>query len=111
MIEPAILLAELPTGHENAKPARLLAWNLGTTTRQIGLAVAELRRAGHLVGSGCGAFESGYFLCGTEEDVEIGLRHIRSRAIESMRTVQAVRKAAERQFGAETASLFDLEAS
>lgn len=108
MIEPARLLALLPTGHENAKPAFLLAHQLGTTTRQVGLAVAELRKAGVLVGSGCG-MRAGYFLAVTEKDVEVGLAHIVSRVSESMKAVRAMRKAAAERFAPATLSLFDLE--
>ncbi len=104
------LLELLPIGHENAKPAFLLAHQLGTTPRQVGQMVAEMRKAGILIGSGCGA-EPGYFYCGSEEDVRIGLAHIVSRVSESMKAVRAVQAAALTRFGPVTASLFDLEAS
>lgn len=101
------LLELLPIGHENAKPAFLLAHQLGITPRQVGQMVAEMRKAGILVGSGCGA-EPGYFYCGSEEDVRIGLAHIVARVSESMVAVRAMRKAADERFGASTLSLFDI---
>ncbi len=75
--------------------------------RRVGLLVAELRKAGYLIGSRCD-YPNGYFLCETPEDVERGLAHIVARAAESFAIVKAQRAAAAERLGPQTLSLFDI---
>jgi hypothetical protein len=69
----------------------------------------ELIEEGHLVGSSCTPGRAGFFTIETEEDLEEGTRHVRSRALSSLRRVSLLRKAAEQRFGLEALRLFDLD--
>ncbi len=97
-------------GHEAPLPARILAGMMDVSERRVGALVAELRKAGYLVGSTCGP-DAGYFRCHNAEDVRRGMGHIIARASQSLAVVRAVQRTAEREFGPQTASLFDLEGS
>lgn len=104
------LTEALPIGWEHAVPASELAQDLGLSERQIGQMVADLIDNGLLVGSTCDAEHHGYFLIQTEEDLDIGTRHMRSRAVSILRRVSKLRTAAKSaQFNEEALRLFDLQ--
>ncbi len=104
------LYERLFVGWETRMPAWTLAANLGISERRVGALVAELRKAGYLVGSTCGP-DAGYFRCHNAEDVRRGMGHIIARASQSLAVVRAVQRTAEARFGPQTASLFDVEGS
>ena len=108
--EASVLWDELFLGYEAPLPAKRLATYLGISERRVGALVAELRKAGYLVGSTCGP-DAGYFRCHNAEDVRRGMGHIIARASQSLAVVRAVQRTAEARFGPQTASLFDLEGS
>jgi hypothetical protein len=89
-------------------PVRRLALRLGISGRDVQTLAAELIEEGHLVGSSCTPGQAGFFLIETEEDLDEGTRHVRSRALSSLRRVSLLRKAAAERFGPSTLHLFDL---
>jgi biotin operon repressor len=103
------LLEELPVGRHDPIPAWKLAVRLGTSRRQVAKLVEDLIDRGVLVGSTCNGERAGYFIAADPEDVEAGTRHIRSRALAMLVRLRKLRKIAERDFGFQTATLFDLE--
>ena len=106
------ILARLPIGHEQAVSASQLAHELEISERMVGAIIADLvTEEGALVGSLCGA-RSGYFMCATTADLEIGVAHVIARANSMNRRVTALRRSAARLFGerSEQVRLFDLDA-
>ncbi len=104
------LYERLFVGWEAPLPAKVLARVERISERRVGALVAELRKAGYLVGSTCGP-DAGYFRIHNEEDMRRGLGHIIARASQSLAVVRAVQRTAEARFGPQTASLFDVEGS
>jgi hypothetical protein len=93
------LLPLLGRGSSNAVPASELAADLGVGERMVGALAAELIERGVLVGSSCEAGRHGYFLITSLEDLDVGTRHYRSRAVASLRRARLLRDAAVREFG------------
>jgi hypothetical protein len=90
-------------------PLRRLALRLGTSGRDVQVLVGELIGEGHPIGSSCTPGQAGFFLIETQEDLEEGTRHLRSRALSSLRRVSLLRKAAAARFGPEALHLFELD--
>jgi hypothetical protein len=108
-VRPGQLLALLGTGRDTAMRASQLAEYLSTTERHIGQLAATLIDEGYLVGSVCSGERPGYFLCATEEDLDVGTQHIRSRALASLKRIATLKATAREVFGDKAATLFDLE--
>lgn len=106
----ARLTSFLGVGRALAVPATDLAAHLEVNERTVGALVAELIDRGWLIGSTCSGDRPGYFLIADELDLDVGTRHIRSRAISSLQRVSILRRNARDHFSAETvARLFDVE--
>lgn len=103
------LAARLPLGISRALPADVLAADLGVSRRTVGALIAELIDRGSLIGSTCHPDGPGYFIPASREELEEGTRHIVSRARASFTRVAKLRRAAERVFGPEVLTLFDID--
>jgi hypothetical protein len=103
-------LAEvLPEGRANAIGARALARRLGVDTRTLQQLVVEAIERGVLVGS-TSVEPAGYFLITDERDLELGIAHLRSRALACLARWAKVRRAARARFDEPTIQrLFSLE--
>jgi hypothetical protein len=86
------VIALLPVGRENAVPAEQIAFELGTTTRLVGVMVEQaILVDGYAVGSLCGP-RHGYFLIRDAADLEAGVGHTVKRLSASAKRVRAVRR-------------------
>lgn len=104
------VMACLRYGKAAPTPAKEIADTVGISPRQVGAIIADLIDDGILIGSLCESGHHGYFLPRTVDDLETGVSHIVSRAAKSFQRVRRLRRAAERQFGQEVLTLFDLDA-
>jgi DNA-binding Lrp family transcriptional regulator len=103
------ILTNEARGRRRAMAVRALADRLGLSPRDVQDLIAELIQEGTLAGSSCTPGPSGVFLIESEEDLEVGTRHIRSRALSSLKRVSALGKAAAQRFGPEVQTLFDFQ--
>jgi hypothetical protein len=103
------LLAALPVGREWAKPADVLAEELGTSTRMIGALVADIIAIDRVpVGSLCGQ-RPGYFICRDVADVEAGAGHSVRRARSTFVRIAEFRRAAASLLRPDQLRFFDVE--
>lgn len=106
----ADLRSRLPVGRAHPVSGATLAADLGVSERTVRELVGELVDRGVLVGSTCSGALAGYFLIDSPEDLQLGLRHLRSRAVSLFHRWSALKRAAEAQFSQhEVLRLFDLE--
>jgi hypothetical protein len=103
------ILGRQGIGRRHPVPTRVLAAELDVPRRAVGELVAVAIEQGALIGSSCDASRPGYFVVTDLEDLEEGTRHIRARALSSLKRVSALKRSAERAFGPEALPLFDLE--
>jgi hypothetical protein len=103
------ILQSQGVGRENPVPTKILAAELRVPRRLVGEIVAEAIEQGHLIGSSCRASAPGYFLIEDMDDLEEGTRHIRARALSSLRRISVLKHSAERAFGPDAVPLFALE--
>lgn len=96
-------------GRESALPAPILASRVGLSVREVQTLALELIDSGIVLGSSCVPGRHGLFLCQDLADLEAGTRHIVSRAVNSLRRVRTLKRAAQEQFGPQALRLFDLE--
>lgn len=106
-----VLLDRLGHGQRAARSAQDLAAELGVSERKVGELAVDLIDAGCLIGSTCDADHHGYFVIVTEQDLEVGTRHIRARALASLHRLSTLRKAAAARFTEADLTLFDMEES
>ena len=76
-------MASIPTGRENAKPAKSLALEWGTTTRGVRSIVSELREVGERICS-C---DEGYWEAESIEEMLDTVKRIRTHALKELRSV------------------------
>jgi hypothetical protein len=103
------ILGTQGVGRRHPVATKALAAELGLPRRAIGAVVAEAIEAGALIGSTCDASRPGYFIVRDLDDLEEGTRHIRARALSSLRRISVLKHSAERAFGPDAVPLFDLE--
>jgi hypothetical protein len=100
------LVRQLAVGSEYALAGARLAADLGVTERTIRELVGECIDRGILVGS-CA---NGYFIIRDLKDLEVGTRHLVSRARSLFRRVATLKRAAAETFSShEVQHLFELE--
>jgi hypothetical protein len=104
------ILGTRGVGRRHPVPTKALAAELGVPHRTVGELVAEAIGDEALIGSSCDAARPGYFLIQDLDDLEEGTRHIRARALASLKRVSVLRRSARERFGPRALSLFDLEA-
>jgi hypothetical protein len=101
---------ELRIGLDRARRGADLADTLGVNERTIRALVGELIDHGVLVASVCSGSSPGYFLPASEEEADLGTKHLRSRALAMLRRYRLARLAAETSFGEDVAlRLFPLD--
>lgn len=81
-------------GKAHAKTAKMIAYQLGTSERQIRQAISELRRMEEPIVSNT---QDGFFIPATEEEAR-EIYHIRSRAYEIFETYRGLERGIEKRF-------------